>query len=157
MQALSPTFNEMVSSEAVPSLQVLDHVVLKPLHVTRSPAHTKGSTHLTDHKGRLGLGVGLYSHSNINATIMTKIKINRCSREADKNNIMLDYFKLYIILILKKQYQTFSAVHGRTHMKTSSGVREIISPAPHPPNPFTPSPISLMVCMDVKHHVYLLT
>ena len=28
---------------------------------------------------------------------------------------------------------------------------------PTPPPPFSPSPISLMVSVDVKHHVYLLT
>lgn len=36
-----PTFNEMVSSEALPILEVLDHVVLKPLNVTRRPVTQK--------------------------------------------------------------------------------------------------------------------
>ena len=33
----------MVSSEALPILQVLDHVVLKPLYMTGSPVDKKGN------------------------------------------------------------------------------------------------------------------
>ena len=32
-----------------------------------------------------------------------------------------------------------------------------LPPPPYPPPPFSPSLISLMACVDVKHHVYLLT